>query len=126
MKIYLSAGFAARNHLRPIRDRLWSMGHEVVSTWLDETARPAAMGLSVFHRKLGLKDFAEVAAADLLISDHLEPSTSGGRDIEFGIALGRFQHIQVWIVGTPPKVSPFHELADARFPTWEACLAELG
>lgn len=118
MKIYISAGFTARERLRPIRDALWQMGHEVVSTWLDETAQPEAMDKHDFFRKLGIKDIAEVQAADLLISDHLEPSTSGGRDIEFGLALGRHQHIQVWMVGEPPRLSPFHLLADRHFVDW--------
>lgn len=122
MKIYISAGFTARERLRPIRDALWAMGHEVVSSWLDETAQPASMPRDVFFKKLGIKDVAEVQSADLLISDHLEPSTSGGRDIEMGVALGRHQHIQVWMVGEPPRLSPFHLLADERFEDWEACL----
>src|SRR5689334_21956361 len=125
MKIYISAGFTARERLRPIRDRLWSMDHEVVSSWLDETAQPELMSRETFYRKLGMKDVAEVISADLLISDHLEPSTSGGRDIEFGVAPGRHQHCQLWIVGDPPRLSPFHLLADERFPDWEQALALL-
>jgi len=101
------------------------MGHEVVSSWLDETAQPDAMPRDVFFKKLAIKDVAEVQSADLLISDHIEPSTSGGRDIEFGIALARHQHIQVWIVGPPSSLSPFHLLADARFTDWNECLAYL-
>jgi hypothetical protein len=122
MKIYISAGFTARERLRPIRDEMWKMGHEVVSTWLDETAQPENMERDDFYCKLGIKDVAEVQAADLLISDHLEPSTSGGRDIEFGLALGRHQHVQVWMVGQPVRLSPFHLLVDKHFADWDGCL----
>jgi hypothetical protein len=56
--------------------------------------------------------------ADLLINDLTNPSTSGGRDIEYGIALGRHQKAQLWTVGAKPR-SPFHFLADRNFETWE-------
>lgn len=125
MKIYISAGFTARERLRPFRDSLWTLGHEVVSTWLDETAKPSGMEKLDFYRKLSIKDMAEIQSAHLLICDHLEPSTSGGRDIEYGLALGRHQHMQLWIVGAPAPLSPFHTLADRTFTDWQTCVAHL-
>lgn len=122
MKVYISASFTSQKRLRQYRDELWKMGHQVVSSWLDETAIPANMSPDAFIRKLAVKDIAEIVAADVLISDNHEPSTSGGMFIEMGVALGRFQHIQVWTVG-PKGRSPFHELADRHFDTWEECLA---
>jgi hypothetical protein len=125
MKIYISAGFTERERLRPMRDELWKMGHQVVSTWLDESSRPSGMAQEIFYKKLGIKDVAEIIGADLLISDHMAPSTSGGRDIEYGVALGLHQHIQIWIVGEPVRLSPFHVLADRRFLKWQELLDEL-
>lgn len=123
MKIYLAASFDSRFTLRPIRDQLWKMGHDVVSTWLDESVPPPGMSTEVFNRKLGLKDLAESASADLVIVDLLEPSTTGGRYVEYGLALGRFQRQMVWLVGLAQGV--FHYLADERFNSWDECLAHL-
>ena len=123
MKVYLAASFASRHRIRPIRDRLWEMGHDVVSTWLDEAIPPPGMSKSTFDRKLGLKDLAESASADLVIVDLLEPSTTGGRYVEYGLALGRFQRQSVWLVG--PLEGVFHYLADASFATWDECLMAL-
>lgn len=120
MRVYISASFVAQKRLRPVRDALWAMGHVVTSSWLDETEQPTGMPRESFLRKLGVKDLAEITEADLLINDLAEPSTSGGRDIEFGVALGRHQRCQVWIVGTPR--SPFHMLADRAFDNWEDAL----
>ena len=120
MRIYISASWVAQKRLRPHRDELWKMGHIVTSTWLDETEQPAGMPTPAFKKKLGIKDITEITDADLLINDLLEPSTSGGRDVEYGVALGRHQRCQTWIVGTP--VSPFHFLADSVFTTWDEVL----
>jgi len=120
MRIYVSASFVAQKRLRPVRDALWAMGHIVTSSWLDETEQPAGMPRAAFMGKLGVKDIAEITEADLLINDLGEPSTTGGRDIEYGIALGRHQRCQVWIVGVPR--APFHYLADRIFPDWDKAL----
>ena len=124
MRIYLSASFVAQKRLRPIRDILWTKGHHVVSTWLDEQVQPPAMAQDVFHRKLGTKDIAEIVSCDLFIYDGIEPSTSGGRDTELGVALGRFQHCQVWGVGLT-TLNPFRVLMDQRFETWDELLGVL-
>lgn len=124
MKIYLAGSFTSRFVLRPIRDKLWAMGHDVVSTWLDESVPPPGMSQETFERKLGLKDLAESASADLVIVDLLEPSTTGGRYVEYGLALGRFQRQSVWLVG--PLQGVFHYLADERFDSWDECLDHLG
>jgi len=99
------------------------MGHDVVSTWLDESVPPPGMPRSTFEKKLGLKDLTESATADLVIVDLLEPSTTGGRYVEYGLALGRFQRQLVWLVG--PLEGVFHYLADASFKTWDECLYAL-
>jgi len=121
MKVYISAGFTSQKRLRQYRDELWKMGHQVVSSWLDETAIPEGMDTVAFGRKLAVKDIAEIVAADVFVSDNHEPSTTGGLYIELGVALGRFQHIQVWEVG-PHGRSPFHELMDRRFESWDDLL----
>lgn len=121
MKVYIAARFEHRPELRPYRDRLWAMGHQVVSTWLDEVARPEGMTKAVFFKKLALKDVAEIKSADVLILDTHIPSERGGKEVEYGIALGGFQHQQIWVVG--PQRNVFHFLADQVFDNWQECLA---
>ena len=80
-----------------------------------------------FARKTAMKDLAEIKQADLLILDTTEaftPESSGGREVEYGYALGHFQTKLVFIVG--PKRSAFHALADRHFETWAIALAFLG
>ena len=122
MKIYISGSFAARERLRPIRDKLWAMGHEVVSTWLDEVAKPDNMTQDEFYKKLALKDIAELIASDLVVTDVITLTTSGGTDVETGVALGAFAKKQVYLVGTPRNV--FHRLVDKQYNTWEQLLNE--
>ena len=124
MKVYIGASFSSRERLRPIRDRIWALGHEVVSTWIDEVAKPGFMGQDEFNRKLAVKDFCEVSSASLVIIDTVERSSTGGSDSEFGFAFGQFHKKSVWVVG--PKRSVFHQLADAHFEDWSMVLAVLG
>lgn len=124
MKIYVSAGFTSQKRLQPLAASLWAKGHQVTSTWLHETTRPESMPGDAFNKKLGIKDIAEIQACDLLISDRFEPSTSGGLYVEMGVALGRFQHCQVWIVG-PVQANPFDALADRTFTSWDEMVGAL-
>ena len=124
MKVYLAAKFERRHEIRPIRDALWKMGHEVVSTWFDEVARMEDMPIDTFYKKLALKDIAQIESADLFILDTEVPSERGGKEVEYGYAIGQFQRIMVWIVG--PARNVFHQLADRRFNTWTECLVILG
>ena len=123
MKIYIAASFTSRPRLRPIRDRLWEFGHEVTSTWLDEVAKPENMTGNEFFKKLAIKDISELKSANLVIVDLLDPSTSGGRDTELGIALGSFASKQIYLVGKPTSV--FHQLVDQTFENWDGCLEVL-
>lgn len=123
MRVYIASFFDTRVRLRPIRDTLWSHGFEVVSSWLDEIAKPVGMTKEEFWKKLAMKDLAEVNAADLVILDTIDMNCRGGREVEFGFALGCFQSKLVYIVG--PTRNVFHTLADRRFNTWDECLAYL-
>ena len=115
MKVYLAGSFLDQHSLREPASRIWQLGHEVVSTWLQEVARPEHMESERFKHKLGMKDIAEVSAADLIILDNRQ--SSGGKNVEWGIALGQFQRKLLWLVGEPSNV--FHYLADRQFPTWD-------
>ncbi len=119
MRIYIAGRFEDQLRLRPFRDILWSMGHEVVSSWLDEIAHLSHMSDAVFRRKLAIKDLGEVRAADLLILDLLGEKSSG-KNIEFGAAVASVTPKLVYIVGN--LTSTFHTLADNHFKDWNLCL----
>ncbi len=111
MRIYLACKFEHRAKLRPVKDELWRLGFEVVSSWIDEVKRPEGMSLDIFHKKLAMKDIAEIKSADLFVLDTEVPSERGGKEVEMGLALGAFQSKLVYIVG--PLSNVFHQLRDA-------------
>ena len=120
MKIYIAGFFDTRNRLKQIRDRLVGMGHQVNSHWLDEVSKPTNMSEDLWFTKLALRDLADIFSSDLLIVDTLDVTPRGGREVEFGFALGRFQDQQTWVVG--PLRNVFHRLADEHFQDWDQCL----
>jgi hypothetical protein len=123
VKIYTASFFDTRERIRPFADQLWKRGHNVVSSWLNETSRPEAMSTKEFWRKLAIKDLAEIRAADLLILDTIDVTPRGGREVEFGFAMAFFQDKLIFRVG--PVRNVFHELVDREYDTWEALMADI-
>ena len=121
MKIYLAGTFTDQATLREPASKLWEMGHLVVGTWLQETKKSPHLTSDEHKRKLAIKDLAEVYSADLVILDNRQ--SSGGKNVEWGAALGRFHHALLWLVGEPSNV--FHYLADQQFKSWEDCYVYL-
>jgi hypothetical protein len=121
MKVYLAATFTERERVRQYKDKLFQLGHEVISSWLDEIARPDFLTEVEFKKKLAFKDIVEVYAADLLIQD--TEQSSGGKNVELGVAFGQFHDKLIWTVGPPTNV--FQELVDRQFVTWEELLKYL-
>ena len=118
LKVYIAGSFIHQERLRPYVSRLWALGYEVTSTWLSETAKPEGMDSDDFKRKLAIKDIAEVTRADLIILDN--EVSSGGKNVEWGVSLGQFQHKQLILIGQESNV--FHYLADLKFESWEDVL----
>lgn len=76
-----------------------------------------------FWKKLALKDLCEINASDLLILDTEDVTPRGGREVELGFALGRFQEKIIYMVG--PVRNVFHTLVDRRFDNWDQLMATL-
>jgi hypothetical protein len=76
-----------------------------------------------FWKKLAIKDLAEINAADLLILDTQDVTPRGGREVELGFALGRFQSKNIYLVG--PIRNVFHTLVDRWFDDWDNLLSSL-
>lgn len=123
MKVYIGSFFDTRERLLPYRDQLFKLGHDVVSTWLNETKKMPEMGHDEFWKKLAVKDLAEIQSADLFILDTLDITPRGGREVEIGYALAGHQNRLIYLVG--PVRNVFHTLADRRFDTWDECMASV-
>lgn len=135
MRIYISASYAKQEDMRPIRDALAKAGHVVTSSWIGEetTVSEKWRGTSEesrrLRRRLGHKDMAEVFACDLFINDQTIPSVSGGLHCELGMALAmshlRLYDMQIWTIGEPTPRSPFFEMADRHFLSWQGVMNAL-
>jgi hypothetical protein len=119
-QIYLAGKFEAQDRLRHERDRIHQLGvGKVVGTWLDEESAPGEITAGTKYI-YAVRDREEVLDSDLLILDTLDENNRGGREVEFGIALGR--GIEVWVVG--PKRNVFHEMAP-QFESWNEVIEAL-
>lgn len=67
------------------------------------------------------RDAGEIVTADLLIIDTQEESCSGGREVEYGMALALGK--PVWVVG--PHRNIFHSVCRRQFDDWAPVLKEL-
>jgi hypothetical protein len=121
MRIYVAGTFGDQIVLRREAARLWDLGHEVTGSWLLETSRAEHIPSDDFKKKLAVKDITEVVRADLVILDNRQ--SSGGKNVEWGVGLGHYQHKLLWLVGEPSNV--FHYLADKRFNNWDEVIKQL-
>lgn len=119
MKIYTAATFAEQARIRGYKESLIQMGHQITSSWLEESlfVRPEGMPEEVFERKMAMKDLQEVSMADCFVLDVENPSRTAGKMVECGFALAK--HKLIYIVGIPPQHSIFLLLADKQFDNWE-------
>lgn len=114
----MSGTYSHQKRLREEAAKLFHAGHQVTGTWLNEVKQPSYLTEEEWFRGLAVKDLAEVAAADCIICDLDGDSTSGGRYVEWGFALGRFNMLKI-IVGVK-HYGVFNTLADARFYRWDS------
>jgi nucleoside 2-deoxyribosyltransferase len=119
VKIYVSGTFTAQPRLRNEAAKLLHKGHEITSTWLNEAAKPEQLSTREWERRLAEKDIAEVYAADLVILDLDEESTTGGRYVEWGVACAPGSMRLRYTVGANNR-GCFNTMADRHFPNWEA------
>ncbi len=99
------------------------LGHTVCSNWLSEDNAQAFSELTTKRRQMySYRDIGEVVSCDLLIIDTAEESTSGGREVEYGMALALGK--SVWVIG--PDRNIFHSVCRRRFDDWQMALKELG
>lgn len=120
MRIYLASNWGSKERIKEIKRVIELMpGHTVCSGWLEEDNGQNFESLTDAQRQeYSYRDLGEIVSADLLIIDTMEPSPSGGREIEMGFAMGR--GTAVWTVG--PDRNIFHSVASLKFSSWNECL----
>lgn len=123
IKIYVSGSYTEQARLRARASTLTKQGYFVTSTWLNEVHRPDHLSQEEWEYALALKDLVDLAQADCIICDLDGTSTTGGRYVEWGFAIGRFNMLKLVVNSGPPTV--FGRLADRRFKDWEAVYAYL-
>lgn len=104
-------------------DRLRALGHDITSTWLYESAKPATLNTAEWNLALADKDIGEVFAADCIILDLDGESTTGGRYTEWGVASYPGSLRRRYIVGGKGKDGVFLSKAHRRFENWDDILA---
>lgn len=123
-KVYVAGAFEGQARLRKIRARLEQQGIEVTSTWLDEVEAEGAlnhMPTLADSLRYAVRDKDDIWRSEAVLVDTLDTNTRGGREVEFGLALG--WHLKLATVGPPRNV--FHQLADRNFRNWEDALSDL-
>lgn len=107
---------------------LLERGHDVMSTWVDghhETrANINSNGTPEERRAWAMEDVADILRSDttILFTESGHVGRSGGRMVEFGMALA-WGHRTI-VVG--PRENVFHFLDDVEcYPDWPTCLEAL-
>jgi len=124
MRFYIAGKWGARERLRVIAEQVRATGHEVTSSWLLPTIGVEAgewNNLSPLDAKQSaILDLKDIANSDALFLDTIDESHTGGREVEYGFALGLGKIITT--IG--PKRNGFHHLCPG-FDTWGELLAAL-
>ena len=124
MKVYVAGKYEARDRLRAEAEKLKALGNEIVSTWLygDEPVADGSWASLIGGEAavVANRDLDEIDACQVLILDTIDESNTGGREVEYGFALGRGK--VVTRVG--PKRNGFHHLFEG-VETWEELLSAL-
>jgi hypothetical protein len=129
-KIYLAARFSAQQEMQGVRDVLTAVGFEITSSWIDHVSASGVNGITVKEinaepercGQAAAGDMADVLAADTLILFTEWPSTTGGRHVELGIALGAGK--RVIIVGDLENI--FQALPQVEhYPDWPSLATAL-
>lgn len=122
MKIYIASFFDTRARLIPHARRLEAAGHEITSDWLYE-AENAFYGTVTDGYRLacGLGDLQGIKDASLVLLDTIDQTPRGGREVEFGVALGH----GIPVIRIGPERNVFHKLVFKSFATWGEALPEI-
>ena len=123
MRIYLAARYRRRPEMQRRTEELSALGHHVTSRWI-RGSHSVSGGLDdPSWARFAQEDLEDVAAADTVVC-FLEPGGggSGGRHVEFGMALAWGK--RTIVVGEPEHL--FHTLPSVEaYATWPEALEAL-
>jgi phosphoribosylformylglycinamidine (FGAM) synthase PurS component len=115
LKFYLAGKYQAKERLREMRQLVLERTPDTcVSRWLDHNLVEADVDDQGLIEE-AWKDITDVKAAKLFILDTEDESVTGGRDVEYGIALAN-PNVHTIVIG--PERNIFHKLADMHFTDW--------
>jgi len=118
MRIYISGAFTAQERLQPWANALRRLGHDIVSSWLWEAAKPDHLSKDTWDHLIADKDIAETYASDCVILDLDGESTGGGRYVEWGIACCPGSMRMRITVGDDRRNGIFLSKAHFHFNSW--------
>lgn len=132
VKIYLACRFDKQEEMLGAADVLRALGHEITSRWIDmDTAIVGPKGHAPDRMNAdpsscapqAAYDVEDVLAADVVVVFTIYgPSSTGGRHVELGIALGAGK--RVVLVG--PRENIFQTLSDIEhYPSWASFVLSL-
>ena len=123
MRVYLAARYRHAEELRRRAEELSALGHDVTSRWIRGGHSVAGGYDDPRWARYAQEDFDDVESADAVVC-LLEPNGggSGGRHVEFGLALAWGK--RTIVVGEPAHL--FHTLPSVEaYATWAEALDAL-
>lgn len=81
MKIYIAASMHSKKEAKDVAINLQFQGHVITSTWFENQSYDKVND--------AMADLSEIMQAECVVFLTKEPSSEGGRHIEFGFALGK-------------------------------------
>ena len=123
MRVYLAARYRRREELQRRAEELSALGHHVTARWIHGSHGVSGGLDDPLWAKFAREDYDDVASADAVVC-FLEPGGggSGGRHVEFGMALAWGK--RTIVVGEPEHL--FHTLPSVEaYSTWAEALDAL-
>ena len=133
MRLYLASRWGRKREMAEITSELASMGVQTTSHWVEEPKMDQKEDGSYSSgswspspgvaRLVATKDLVAICNSDALIlfNDTSRAGYTGGRNVEFGIAVA--SDMPTIVVG--PRTNPFHYVASAWFEDKDAFLLSI-
>ena len=125
--VYVAGSFNGAPRIRVEAGRLTEYGYRVLSRWFNPDDFIEKAWDKDFNGKvaesMATGDVYSILEADVFIIDTFDKSTTGGRDVELGVALARkLDGHPLRIIRIGPSVNIFHTLVRETYPDWNTFL----
>ena len=126
MKIYVAASFNSVTRIQDEVEELEERGHTITGVWFQGNDPLERIWDGNFGGRIAevmsLRDLNGIDRADLMIIDTLDPSSSGGRNVELGYAIAKNKRLV--LIGEPTTI--FFALVREAYPNWKEFHDESG